>query len=418
MLNITRYEKTLKRLYGDRAEKRKRDFEALSEEFEDRYGGRAFDERSAFSVPGRTEISGNHTDHNRGRVLCASVDLDIIAVAAPTKDNLIRVKSRGFEEDVIDLHELSPVDGEKYTSAAIIRGVAAGMLKRGFRIDGFCACTDSDVPKGSGLSSSAAFENMIGTILSGLFNGGAVDTLTLAQISQEAERNYFGKPCGLMDQIACSAGGFAMIDFEDQQAPKIEKIDFSPAEKGYDIFIVATGGSHASLNAEYASIPEEMRTVAAFFGKTFMREVAEKQVIDNAADLRGMASDRAVLRALHFLRENERVAKQATALKNGDMKEFLRLARESGLSSARFLQNSYASPAEQGIPLATAIAESFGEDTVCRVHGGGFAGTVQVFVPHKKSADFVETMKRVFGEDSVTKLFIRADGAEKIEEDR
>ncbi len=415
MLNVNRYENTIKELYGERASKRKADIEALASEFEDRYGGQTSEDRALFSVPGRTEISGNHTDHNRGRVLCASVDLDVVAVAAVNDSHIVRVKSKGFDEDVIDLHELSPMENEKFTSAALIRGVAAGMLKRGFRIGGFCACTDSDVPKGSGLSSSAAFENMIGTVFSGLFNGGSVDMLTLAQISQEAEINYFGKPCGLMDQIACAAGGFAMIDFKDQQSPVIEKIDFSPADHGYDLFIVSTGGSHAALNAEYASIPQEMRTVAAFFGKTFMREVTERQVIENAADLRSMASDRAVLRALHFLRENDRVEKQAEALKNGDIKTFLSLARESGLSSARFLQNSYADPAEQGIPLATAIAESFG-DVVCRVHGGGFAGTVQAFVPRDRSAAFVEAMKKVFGDDSVTKLFIRAAGAQKIKE--
>ena len=417
MLNVNRYENTLKRLYGGRAEKRALDLVSLSEDFEERYGGRTSETRRVFSVPGRTEISGNHTDHNRGRVLCASVDLDVVAVAAPTGDHFVRVKSRGFDEDVIDLHDLSPIDGERYTSAAIIRGVAAGLLRRGYRISGFCACTDSDVPKGSGLSSSAAFENVIGTIFSGLFNDGAVDMLTLAQVSQEAERNYFGKPCGLMDQIACSAGGFAMIDFEDDRAPKIEKIDFSPSDKGYDLFIVSTGGSHASLNSEYASIPDEMKSVAAFFGKTFMREVTEKQVIENAADLRRVAGDRAVLRALHFLREDDRVAKQAEALKAGDMAGFLRLARESGLSSARFLQNSYASPSEQGIPVATAIAESFGDGTVCRVHGGGFAGTVQAFVPQSLSAGFVETMQKVFGGDSVTKLYIRADGAMMLQED-
>lgn len=418
MLNVNKYENAMKELYGARAAKRKAALAALAEEFEDRYGGQTDAERSAFSVPGRTEVSGNHTDHNRGKVLCASVDLDVIAVAAPTGDHIIRVKSRGFDEDVVDLHNLFPVESEKFTSAAIIRGVAAGLLKRGFRIDGFCACTDSDVPKGSGLSSSAAFENMIGTIISGLFNDGGVDMLTLAQISQEAERDFFGKPCGLMDQIACAAGGFAMIDFKDQQSPVIEKIDFSPADNGYDLFIVATGGSHASLNAEYAAIPEEMRTVAAFFGKTFMREVTKEQVVENAADLRRMASDRAVLRALHFLAENERVDLQAKALKKGDMAEFLRLARESGLSSARFLQNSYATADEQGIPLATAIAESFGSDVVCRVHGGGFAGTVQAFVPTKKSAAFAETMGKVFGGDSVTELFIRAAGAKKLEQDR
>ncbi|MBO4217530.1 MAG: galactokinase [Clostridia bacterium] len=417
MLNVNRYERTLGELYGERAAQRKAAFESLAAEFEDRYGGQTQADRALFSVPGRTEVSGNHTDHNRGKVLCASVDVDVIAVAAPTKDHTVRVKSRGFDEDVIDLHDLSPIESEKFTSVALIRGVAAGMLKRGYRIDGFCACTDSDVPKGSGLSSSAAFENMIGTVFSGLFNGSGVDMLTLAQISQEAEINYFGKPCGLMDQIACAAGGFAMIDFEDQQSPVIEKIDFSPAGHGYDLFIVSTGGSHASLNAEYAAIPSEMRTVAAFFGKTFMREVEERQVIENAADLRTMASDRAVLRAIHFLRENDRVTKQAEALKRGDMKTFLTLARESGLSSARFLQNSYANADEQGIPLATAVAEGF-PGVVCRVHGGGFAGTVQAFVPHKSSGAFVEAMKKVFGDGSVTKLFIRAAGAVKLEEDR
>ena len=382
------------------------------DEFESIYG--EADELSVFSVAGRSEICGNHTDHNYGKVLAASIDLDIIAIVKKTNDSVIRVKSAGFSEDVVSIEKLSPEFRDTGRSSALIRGVCDGFVKNGLKIGGFVAYTTSDILGGSGLSSSAAFEDMIGTILNYLYNDGTVDYIEISKISQYAENVHFGKPCGLMDQVACAAGGFVTIDFEDPKAPIAERIAFDLSAKGYSLCIVNTGGSHANLTDDYAAVPAEMKAVAAHFGQPVLRGLTEQQIIANAAALRKKCGDRAILRALHFIRENKRVERMLKALENGDTAEFLSIIKESGNSSANLLQNYYTpkAPAEQGITLACAIAaEILGDDGAYRVHGGGFAGTMQAFVPHNRMNAFRENMEAVFGKGAVTELSVRPLGA-------
>lgn len=375
------------------------------------------DDFSVFSVAGRSEICGNHTDHNHGQVVAASIDLDIIAVAKKTSGTLIRVKSEGFDEDKVDISSLEPVESEKFRSSALIRGVCDGIIKEGGKAGAFCAYTTSKILKGSGLSSSAAFEDMIGTIENHLYNGGKYDFTKISMISQYAENRFFGKPCGLMDQIACAAGGFVHINFADPKNPVTERIEFSPEKFGYSLCIVNTGGSHADLNDDYASVPAEMKAVAHFFGKDVLCGLTKADIVSNAKALRETVGDRAILRALHFISENERVCRISEYIAKGDIKGFLSVINESGRSSATLLQNYYStkSPSEQGIGLACAIAESvMGGGGACRVHGGGFAGTAQVFVPKDKENEFIRAMECAFGEGSVTKLMVRPMGAVKV----
>lgn len=375
------------------------------------------DDFSVFSVAGRSEICGNHTDHNHGQVVAASIDLDIIAVAKKTSGTLIRVKSEGFDEDKVDISSLEPVESEKFRSSALIRGVCDGIIKEGGKAGAFCAYTTSKILKGSGLSSSAAFEDMIGTIENHLYNGGKYDFTKISMISQYAENRFFGKPCGLMDQIACAAGGFVHIDFADPKNPVTERIEFSPEKFGYSLCIVNTGGSHADLNDDYASVPAEMKAVAHFFGKDVLCGLTKADIVSNAKALRETVGDRAILRALHFISENERVCRISEYIAKGDIKGFLSVINESGRSSATLLQNYYSTkvPSEQGIGLACAIAESvMGGGGACRVHGGGFAGTAQVFVPKDKENEFIRAMECAFGEGSVTKLMVRPMGAVKV----
>ena len=370
-----------------------------------------------FSAPGRTEVGGNHTDHNNGRVLAAGVSLDVIAAVVPTDDGIIRIKSQGFPMDTVDSSDTEIKDEEENTSCALIRGVAAGMLRRGYKVGGFTAYTTSNVLKGSGLSSSAAFEVLVGTILSGLYNDFAVSPVEIAQISQFAENIYFGKPSGLMDQMASSVGSFITIDFADTANPVIEAIDFDFAASGHRLCIVDTKGSHSDLTPEYAAIPAEMRSVAQFFGKDYLRELTKADVMANLAALRAKLGDRAVLRALHFFGDNERVVKQAAALRSHDFKKFLKLINESGDSSYKYLQNIYASsnPAEQGLSLALYIASDvLSGEGACRVHGGGFAGTIQAFVPEEKLEKFKSAMEGVFGEGSCYVLSIRPFGGTEV----
>ena len=366
-----------------------------------------------FSTTGRSEISGNHTDHNHGCVLAASVDLDIIAVACKTDDNIIRVKSEGFDEDVCPL---GSGDFKKYSSVAIIYGVCDGFEKSGAKIGGFRAYTTSSVLKGSGLSSSAAFEDMTGFILSELYNEGKVDNVKIAKISQYAENKFFGKPCGLMDQVACAVGGFVFIDFGKEE-PLITPIKFDLAGAGYDLCIVNTGGNHADLNEDYASVPSEMKAVAACFGKETLRGIKREELLSESAQLRQKLGDRPLLRAFHFINENERVVKQRDALMNGDFGTFLSLVKESGDSSFRFLQNVYTNknPNEQGLSLAICISENIlGDNGVCRVHGGGFAGTVQAFVKRGFTDEYKTQIEKVFGKGSCSVLSVRAEGTAVI----
>ena len=410
---IKENEEALSVLYGADASARERIKKAV-ESFISIYGEQEY---SVFSVSGRSEISGNHTDHNRGEVLAASVSLDIIAVAAPTDDGTVRVTSEGFGENEVNLGYLDPEEGEEGTSAALIRGVCDGLVKRDRAIGGFCAYMTSSVLGGSGLSSSAAFEDMIGNIENHLYNDGEADYIEISQISQYAENVHFGKPCGLMDQIACAAGGFVHIDFADPAHPVCEKIDLDLASHGYSLCVVNTGGSHADLTADYAAVPAEMKKVAAFFGKEVLRDCTKADVIANIASLREYAGDRAILRAIHFFDENERVKAASAYLAKDDIAGFLSVIKASGESSAMLLQNYFTpkAPEEQGITLACAAANSvLAPEGVCRVHGGGFAGTIQAFVPHAKLDAFKSVMEAAFGVGAVTVLSVRPVGMTKI----
>ena len=413
---FTKAQDTLAKLYAGRdTEGVKARYNAAFDEFEKIFG--EADDLSVFSVAGRSEICGNHTDHNYGKVLAASIDLDIIAIVKKTDDGTIRMKSKGFDEDVVNINKLAPDMSETGRSSALIRGVCDGFVKNGHKIGGFEAYTTSDILGGSGLSSSAAFEDMVGTILNYLYNDGAVDYIELSQISQYAENAHFGKPCGLMDQVACAAGGFVTIDFADPKNPIAERIAFDLTKAGYSLCIVNTGGSHANLTDDYAAVPAEMKAVAAAFGKPVLRGLTEADIIGKTADLRKKVGDRAILRAIHFIRENARVERMLIALADGNIDGFLSIIKESGNSSATLLQNYYApkAPEEQGITLACAIAsEILGSEGAWRVHGGGFAGTMQAFVPHAKMEEFRATMEKVFGEGAVTELSVRPLGAAAV----
>ena len=373
-----------------------------------------------FSVPGRSEISGNHTDHNHGCVLAGAIDRDIIAVAAKSEQPVVRVRSEGYSEDRIEL-ELAPdsANFKKHNSRALVAGMCGGFIKRNYNVGGFDAYTTSHVLKGSGLSSSAAFEVMVGNILNHLYNDASIPNEEIAKIAQYAENEYFGKPCGLMDQMACAVGGFVFIDFEDPTNPKVEPIPFSLSDAGYKLCIVNTKGNHADLTPDYAAVPAEMKAVAAYFGKEHLRGLAESDITGNIPVLRAAAGDRAVLRALHFIHENERVQKQADALRCGNVSEFLRIVIESGNSSFRYLQNVYSptNPSEQGLSVALCVTEGALSDKGCawRVHGGGFAGTIQCFVTDECAQQYATLMDFIFGECSSMMLNIRQEGAIKID---
>lgn len=402
--------------YGENrvAGQRVRYAEAASE-FVNIYGDK---EISVFSVPGRSEISGNHTDHQRGRVLAAALDLDIIAIAAKTDDGMIKIKSKGFPEDVIDVSKLDPDAYENYGSAAIIAGICHGFGQRDFRYGGFCAYTTSDVLKGSGISSSAAFEVQVCNVLNHFYNDGRIDAPELAKISQYAENVFFGKPSGLMDQTACAVGGFVAIDFADPKAPVIEKLDFDLAKAGYCLCIVNTGGNHADLNDDYASVPAEMKGVAAEFGRDVLRGVTYDEILSKLPALREKVGDRALMRAIHFVEENDRVWVQKDALKAGDFKAFLAGVLASGDSSFKQLQNVFTvkNVSEQGLSLALALCKHIldGKGGAWRVHGGGFAGTVQAFVPVTLKDEFTRVMNGAFGDGACAVLNIRAEGAVKV----
>ena len=374
---------------------------------------------SVFSVGGRSEISGNHTDHNWGRVIAASVNLDILAVAKATDNGVIRIQSEGFPEDVVEPAAIDAPDEAKFfTSAAIIAGMEKAFLHAGYKVGGFDAYTTSNVLKGSGISSSAAFEVMVGNILNYLYNDGKVSNVEIAKMAQFAENKYFGKPCGLMDQTACAVGGFITIDFADPTEPVIEKMDFDLGKAGYALCIVNTGGNHADLNEDYASVPAEMKAVAAVLGVPVLRKTDEAALIANIAGVREACGDRALMRAMHFFAENKRVAAQVEALRAGDMEAFKAGVVASGNSSFKYLQNVYTTKnvGEQGLSLALCLTEDFlaGTGAVCRVHGGGFAGTIQAFVPLAKVADYAAYMNSIFGEHACHVLSVRRDGAMKF----
>ena len=368
------------------------------------------------SAPGRTEIGGNHTDHNHGRVLAAAVNLDALCAVSPRDDLKVSFYSEGYDPVEIDLSDLSVKPEENGTTAALIRGVAAGMKQAGYRIGGFDAAVTSTVAGGSGLSSSAALEVMLTGVLDSLYNRFDMPYVLRAQISKQAENEWFGKPSGLLDQMASAAGGLVTVDFRDTDHPEVEAISYDFARKGYALVVVATGGSHADLTDQYAAIPAEMKSVAGCFGQTVLRGLTAAQLTEAAGVIRTKTSDRAVLRAYHFIHEDERVPKQVAALKEDRIGDFLQLIIESGRSSYMYLQNVFADNRDQSLSLALCMAEEMlQEEGAWRIHGGGFAGTTLNFVPLQKTGTFVETMERTFGENSCKVLNIRPVGAARIE---
>ena len=401
-------------LYADTKAQAER-FAAALDSFIELYGDED-DEVGIFSVPGRSEISGNHTDHNRGCVLAGAIDRDIIAIASKNTDGKVNFKSEGYPKISIDLSEIDEPDNfENYSSAALIAGLAKGFTNSSYSIGGYNAYATTEVLKGSGISSSAAFEVMIGNIFNYLYNDGAVSNVEIAKLSQYSENVYFGKPCGLMDQMACAVGGFVYIDFEDPKNPIVDPIAFSLTDAGYSLCIVNTGGNHADLNDDYASVPYEMKAVAKALGQDALRGFTEADIIKNIPALRETLGDRAILRAIHFVRENNRVGTIRAALKNSDVDAFLNGILASGASSFKFLQNVFTTinVKEQGLSLALAITEGYldGKGCAYRVHGGGFAGTIQVFIKNEYVEGYAKLMDSVFGEGATMNLKIRPVGA-------
>ena len=370
-----------------------------------------------FSAPGRSEIGGNHTDHQHGEVLAASINKDGIAVVRATDDGMVNVKSEGYDVLTFSVEDIERKDSEKETTISLLKGVLAGFRDRGYRVGGFQAYITSDVLIGAGLSSSAAFETLVGTILNGLYNDMSVSPVDIAIIGQFAENVYFGKPSGLMDQMASSVGSLVHIDFADPKAPIVERVEFDFDDKGYSLCITDTKGSHADLTYEYAAVPKEMKAVAALFGKEVLRDVSLQEVLTNAGTIRAELGDRAFLRALHFTQENIRVQKQVAALQENDIAEFLKQIKASGDSSYKYLQNVYTNQdvAHQNVSVALAVSEILlGKEGANRVHGGGFAGTIQAFVPNAMVAAYKAGMVQVFGEGSCEVLKVRKYGGMRV----
>jgi len=434
-INSKQAEEIFKELYGDGEinTARKRYSALITEMPENTRDSRQETPLRVFSAPGRTELAGNHTDHNRGKVLAASIQLDCIAVVEERNDNAVFLRSTGYPDVNIKLNDASgapdllPKPEEEGSTGALVRGIAAELFKRDSRMPGgFSANVNSTVLPGSGLSSSAAVEVLIGRIFDSLYGEGKRSSLEIAQIGQIAENVYFGKPCGLMDQVACATGGAVAIDFYDAAFPKVRQINFNLAATGYALCVVNTGGSHADLTADYASIPGEMKKVAAFFGKSVLSELEKENVLEKAAEIRKKFGDRALLRSIHFFNENIRVDAMAAALTDMEnavthseklqaLNSYMDMVNESGDSSWEFLQNVYSSHDEQGISVALALTKDFFNRQkirgACRVHGGGFAGTIQVYIPIDAIDIFRRDIEEVFGTGSVTILRIRPKGA-------
>ena len=359
------------------------------EKFEILYGE---SEVEIYSAPGRSEISGNHTDHQHGEVLAASINLDAIAIVK--KNDIIRVVSDNYDMITISLDDIDKKDEEEGTTTALIKGVLAGLKDRGNEIGGFDAYITSDVLIGAGLSSSAAFETIIGTIVSGLYNDMKVSAVDIAIIGQYAENVYFGKPCGLMDQMACSVGSLVHIDFADKANPIIDPVSFDFAKYGYSLCITDTKGSHADLTHEYAAVPAEMRAAAAVLGREVLHGTTLEELLEKSAEIREKAGDRAYLRAIHFVTENVRVQNAVAALRAEDFDGFLKMIKSSGDSSYKYLQNVYTNQdvQHQNVSVALAVSDAIlGGNGVCRVHGGGFAGTIQAFVKNDVVKEYKET---------------------------
>ena len=389
----------------------------LLEGFQACFGAGEETPAALFSAAGRTELGGNHTDHQRGHVLTASISLDTIACIHPTGDRRIRLQSKGHDCITVDLDDLSPRPEERDQAVSLVRGIAARLTERGFALGGFDAYTTTEVLAGSGLSSSAAFEVLVGEIFNQLFCGGVLTATENAQIGQYAENVYFGKPSGLMDQMGCATGGVISIDFKDAAAPVVKRVEVDLDAAGYALCIIDSGASHADLTEDYAAVPQEMGAVAAALGKEVLSQVDPADFYARLPALRRSCGDRAVLRAIHFFDDDAIVDREREALEQGNFDAFLALVAKSGLSSFRHLQNvdTYRKPSEQAVVLVLALAERLlGGRGACRVHGGGFAGTVQAFVPLDLLEDFQVGIDRVFGEGACHVLTFRPVGALRL----
>ena len=419
-LKNNEFDKTLCYIYAcgqEKAEHYSKRIEQVIEGFEETFKYTP-DQMRIFSAPGRTEIGGNHTDHQHGCVLAASLNLDVVGAVCLNGKNEVRIKSQGYPMDIISLDDTEPKESEKDKASALIRGVIRKISDMGYEIKGFDAYTVSSVLKGSGMSSSAAFEVLVGTIINALFCNGEIDAVQIAKIAQYAENVYFGKPCGLMDQTASSVGAVVAIDFADKDKPDVKKVDFDFTKSGYALCIIDSGADHADLTDEYADITVEMRMVANYFGKEYLREVDKKEFFEKLKDMRSaIKNDRAILRAIHFLNDNLRAQEEAQALIKNDFDRFLDIIKSSGYSSFMYLQNIYSSanPTHQAMSLTLALCdELLGEKGAYRVHGGGFAGTVQAFVPNEMLDEFKLKIESVLGEGMCHVLSIRPVGGIEI----
>ena len=410
-----RFDARFTRLYGEATDAARARYLHLTDLYEEAFGDG--EDLRFFSAPGRTEVCGNHTDHNHGKVMAAAINLDAVACASKTDDGIIVVKSENYPGDTIDTRVLVPQEKEHEKSAALVRGVAARFAQLGYKIGGFKSVTVNNVLKGSGMSSSAAFEVLVGTMLNYLYNDGKISPIEIAQIAQYAENEFFGKPCGLMDQMACSVGSFVAIDFADPDHPVVEGVPFDFGKTKHHLVITDTKADHADLTDEYASIRREMEAVAGFFGKTCLRETSEADVLANIGALRDKLGERPVLRAIHFYNENRRVEAEAKALAAGDFETFKALTIASGLSSYTYNQNVFAASQPQSHPVALALAVS---ETVLagrgawRVHGGGFAGTIQAFVPLDLLDTYKAQIEALFGAGACYVLSIRPFGGTEV----
>ncbi len=409
------FDSALTSLYGASASVQKPRYIRVLNAFGELFGEQH--EISFFSAPGRSEVGGNHTDHNHGKVLAAAINLDAIAAVAKNGKDVIRLKSEGYDMDMVDITDLTPKKSEYSKSKALIRGVCAGFVERGYEIGGFDAATANDVVSGSGLSSSASFEVLVGTILNYLYNDGKVTPVEIAQIAQYAENEFFGKPCGLLDQMTCSVGGFVFMDFNDPSTPIIKPVKFEFESCGHALCIVNTGGSHSDLTDEYAAVKNEMISVAQRLGHGFLRDADQAQFLNSIDLMRGAVGDRAILRAKHFFSENDRVDKEVNALENKEFGEFKKLVIKSGQSSYMYNQNVFSvkDPISQPVSLGLCLCEELLDGKgAWRVHGGGFAGTIQAFVPIDMLADFKRRMELVFGEGNCYVLSIRPVGGVNV----
>lgn len=410
-----KYEELLRDIYIDESvlDYQKERYIKAIESFEELFGEK---EVEIYSAPGRSEMGGNHTDHQLGRVLAASINLDAIAIVAK-KENGVVLKSEGYPMINVSLADLLPKKEEEGTSEGLIRGVATKLKEEGYEIGGFEAYVTSDVLNGAGMSSSAAFEVLTGNILSGLYNEGKVSPVLIAQAGQYAENVFFGKPCGLMDQMASSVGNLIFIDFADVKNPVIKKVNVNFEDFDHSLCIIDTKGSHADLTDEYAAIPEEMKKVAAYFGKEVLHQIDKNEFYIHIPEIRKVAGDRAVLRAMHWFEETDRVIDQVNALEKEDFEGFKSLIKASGDSSFKYLQNVYTNRdvQNQAVSIALAVSENvLGNHGVCRVHGGGFAGTIQAFVKNDFVEEYRKALDAVFGEGSCHVLKVRKYGGMKV----